>query len=369
MSDTDPREAFVDAFEADDDPLARYEPTFEEVDADPFVAFRDRVLAARDVAQRTLDGHERVWRQWTDHMADEGRHPACPTADHVRAFARHERDTKENAPRTVAEKLRKLNELVQYWQADPAFPHPQDYNPVALATQTVDLSYEERKEPPHIPLEELRGIVDAIDTIRDHAIVVCQLKLGLRAGELCNLQVQDLAIDDANLQRHYPRLGTHGRLDGHQNAVHVPHDREGNKSRRPRLLPLDAETRGVLSRWLRIRPQSGVPWVFCSWTTHGRLRRKAVNQVWKAAFHPEYAESEEHRAVTSHYGRHRFTTYWTVGQDLNRELVKYMRGDTPGSADIDERGAVDEYIHSYYPDVEYRYREQMYEIGWAMDSR
>jgi integrase/recombinase XerD len=36
-----------------------------------------------------------------------------------------------------------------------------------------------------------------------------------------------------------------------------------------------------------------------------------------------------------------------------------MRGDTPGSADIGERGAVDEYIHSYYADVEAVYRERM----------
>jgi integrase len=362
VSDADPRDAFADAFETDDDPLARYEQTFARVDADPFAAFRDRVLTARDVSGRTLDGHDRVWRQWREHMAQQGRHPACPHADHVRAFARHELDVKGNAPRTVAEKLRKLNECYQYWQADPAFPHPQDYNPVALARQTVDLSYDDRKEPPHIPLDELRDIVDSVETIRDHAIVVCQLKLGLRAGELCNLQIPDLAIDDSELQRHYPTLGTHDRLDGRPNAIHIPHDREGNKSRRPRVLPLDDELRQVLGQYLRVRPQSGVPWVVLSRTTHGQLRRKAVNQLWRAAFHPEYAESEEHRAVTSHYGRHRFTTYWTVKQDLNRELVKYLRGDTPGSAEIEERGAVDKYIHSYYADIKQRYQRAIYKI-------
>ena len=85
-----------------------------------------------------------------------------------------------------------------------------------------------------------------------------------------------------------------------------------------------------------------------------------MNQVWKGGFHPEYAETDEHRVVTSHYGRHRFTTHWTVAQDLNRELVEYMRGDTPGSAEIGERGAIDEYIHSYYADVEGVYREQRF---------
>lgn len=73
-------------------------------------------------------------------------------------------------------------------------------------------------------------------------------------------------------------------------------------------------------------------------------------------FHPEYAESEHHRAVLSHYGRHRFTTYWRVQQDLPRPLIKYMRGDRPDSESITERDGIDEYIHTYYEDIESLYR-------------
>ena len=89
---------------------------------------------------------------------------------------------------------------------------------------------------------------------------------------------------------------------------------------------------------------------------------KGVNRVWTDAFHPKYAETDDHRAVTSHFGRHRFTTYWRVGQDLNRELVKYMRGDTPGSGNIEDRGAIDHYIHTYYADIEPIYRENIYKL-------
>lgn len=114
----------------------------------------------------------------------------------------------------------------------PCVSHLQDYTLVALARQTVNLSYEERTEPPRVPLTDLCDIVDSMNTVCDHAMEVCQLKLGLRAGELCTLQIQALTVDDPELSRHDPAIGTHDRLDGHQNAIHAPHDREGNKSRR-----------------------------------------------------------------------------------------------------------------------------------------
>lgn len=56
-------------------------------------------------------------------------------------------------------------------------------------------------------------------------------------------------------------------------------------------------------------------------------------------FHLECAETDRHRAVTSHYGRYRFTTCWTVEQEANRELVKYMRGDITGGEGFEDRSA------------------------------
>jgi integrase/recombinase XerD len=40
-----------------------------------------------------------------------------------------------------------------------------------------------------------------------------------------------------------------------------------------------------------------------------------------------------------------------------------MRGDTAGSANLKDRGAIDEYIHTYYEDIEPIYREQIYKFG------
>jgi len=40
-----------------------------------------------------------------------------------------------------------------------------------------------------------------------------------------------------------------------------------------------------------------------------------------------------------------------------------MRGDTAGAGNIDERGAIDEYIHTYYEDIEPIYRENIYKLS------
>lgn len=65
--------------------------------------------------------------------------------------------------------------------------------------------------------------------------------------------------------------------------------------------------------------------------------------------------------VTSHFGRHRFTTWWRVQQDANRELVKYMRGDSVDKGSMDE--PIDSYLHTYYEDVEDLYQENIYRLG------
>ena len=78
------------------------------------------------------------------------------------------------------------------------------------------------------------------------------------------------------------------------------------------------------------------------------MHREYVADIWEDAFQPEYEESEDRAAIASHFSRHRFTTYCRVEQDLNRELIRHMRGDTAGAGSIDERGAIDEYINTYY---------------------
>jgi integrase/recombinase XerD len=349
------------AFGRDLDPLAEFAPTFETTDIDPFALFTAEVLDGRNITSDTRAHYQREFRQWREHMAREGRHPACPNEGHVKTFARYERDEKGNHPRTVKKKLRRLKSVYEHWQNDPGFPHPTDYNPFALALEKLDFDGPKPKEPPRIPINELSNIIDGVTNARTRALIVTQLKLGLRCGEVSNIELRDVNLQNAELQKHYPELGANPRLGDRENAIYIPprNERDGNKSQRPRVLPLDDEMRRVLLRYLLIRPDAGTPWLFLSETNHDQLLQHGINSAWKDAFHPEYAGTDEHRKITSHYGRHRFTSYWRVEQDAPRELVKYMRGDVAGG----HNEGIDHYIHTYYEDIEPLYRDQIFKLG------
>lgn len=67
--------------------------------------------------------------------------------------------------------------------------------------------------------------------------------------------------------------------------------------------------------------------------------------------------------MASHFGRHWFTTYWRTEQNLQHELLQYMRGDrVSGHADSLEASSIDPYLHIYYEDIEDRYRQDIYTL-------
>jgi len=149
-------------------------------------------------------------------------------------------------------------------------------------------------------------------------------------------------------------------LDGRENAIFIPQpdERDGNKSKRPRVLPLDDELQRVLLRYLLVRPDNGKSWLFLSKKSHSQLTTKRINAVWKEVFHPQYDETDRYKPVTSHYGRHWFTTYWRIEENLHEEHVKYMRGDKLST----NPSAIHVYLHTYYDDIEDPYRERVYKL-------
>jgi integrase/recombinase XerD len=177
--------------------------------------------------------------------------------------------------------------------------------------------------------------------------------------------LEDVNLSNREVGDHYSELGTHPMVKEREKAIFIPsrEERDGNKSHRPRVLPLDDELRHVLLRYLLIRPDSGVPWLFLTHTNQKQLDDQGVRRTWNDYFRPEYDETERHAAVTSHYGRHRFTTYWMVEQDAPRELVKYMRGDVAGATPDEGQTGIDHYIHTYYEDIEPLYRENIFRLG------
>lgn len=352
------RQEIAAAFGRDLDPLGQFADELAGMDADLFELFIMEVLDTRDIAASTKQDYRRVFEQWREHMVHEERHPACPSEEHAKSFIGKELD-KGNGTGTVKNKIRKLSSAYNYWQGDAAFPHPQDFDPFKSAMSKVSFPKGKKKQPPKLALAELRSALEDVTNLRSRAIIGLQLKLGLRRGEVRNIKLSDVSLQN---QEVYSEVGSHPRLDDRPNAIYIPDDRSGNKSDHPRVLPLDDETRRILLHYLLIRPDSDEPWLFLTKHRHSQLVGKDINRIWEAAFRPEYAETESHSAITSHFGRHRFTTYWRVERDVNRELIKYMRGDSDGTAPIENRGAIDTYIHTYYEDVEDIYREGIYKL-------
>ena len=348
----------------DIDPLLGEGEVFEETGVDPFEFYKRKDMDPT-LSQGTLYNHETAFQDWKEHMEDKDRHYACPNEDHVKGFIRHLREDKGNQNGTVKRKLQYINSAFQYWQRNNLFPHKQDYNPIELAKGNINLK-EQQKKPIHpISVEELGGVVGEVKNLMHRAIIVSQLKLGLRAGEVCNIQLQDINISHENLEDHYPDIGTHREVKDRPNSIYIPsrEKREGNKSTTDRVLPLDDEVRRVLIDYLLIRPDGmDEPWIFLTTGDNIQLRVKQFSDIWKPYFHPEYAETEQYREITSHFGRHYFTTYWRVTQDMNEKYVQYMRGDSTENSPGSNGKSITSYLHTYYEDIEEEYRDSIYRL-------
>lgn len=73
------------------------------------------------------------------------------------------------------------------------------------------------------------------------------------AGEVANIQLQDIHPTHSGLQEVYPELGTQEAIGNYTDMLYVPPDHDGNKSNEPRSLPIDDELRWLLIRHLLIR--------------------------------------------------------------------------------------------------------------------
>ena len=362
------RERFAEAFDREIDPLAEYSETFEQL-PDPFRYYLERVIANRDQISKdgTIEDYERTYRQFQSYMQTTDRHPACPTVQQVKNYIGWRRDVHNNAPSTIKIKFGRLKGAYEYWQMESVFPHPPDYNPFAIAMEEASLGEEDGKPFPELTLDEVRQEFNSISNIRYRAVVGIQLKCGLRAGELSNLQLQDIHLAHSDLQSCYPQLGTHEALGDYENVIYVSPNREGNKSSVPRLVPIDQELFWLLLTHLLLRPQVDRPWVFLTERGFGQMGYTAINRPWTRAFQPKYAETESTRAITSHFGRHWFSSHFRLEAEFPREHVQYMRGDRIEPED-EFAGVIDDYLHPHYEHIETAYRNDVFQLGVSPNS-
>lgn len=358
------REAAASQFDRELDPLAKFEDGFEDAGIDPFYMFASEVLKTSDITEGTINGYQIAFDQWASFMQSEGRHPACPNEQHVHGFVDDQRNERNNTDQVIRQKLHRLNRAYEYMQNDEGLPHPTDVNPFEAVLNKLTLGDNEKKPVPRIPVERMREIVGTVQHVGYRAIIGTQLKLGLRRGELCNIKLSELNLSHPEVIDFYDQIGTDPRVSDRPNSILIPADREGNKSKRPRVLPLDDELRSLLIRYLLIRPTVEEPWVFLAKRSYGQLRKKSVNAAWKEAF-GDLDIDDRYREITSHYGRHFFSNHWETElsrRGLPLKYVQYMRGDRESATDGSSH-SIDHYLQSYYEDVKDVYLDDIYRLG------
>jgi len=365
IENSEMQDEYAAAFDAETDPLAQYSETFHSV-SDPFEYFIDQVLKNRDQIDdpETIDHYRRTYRQWRNHMEaiTKNRHPACPTSQHVQRFIEWRRDIHGNSRRTIKGKLSRLTQAYEYWQEKQNFPHPPDWDPFVIAQKETNLGENTSKDYHDLSISSLQSIFSEILNIRRRAMIGIQLKGGFRAGEICNLKLSEIHISHQDVNDLYPKMGSHPAIQDHCDVIFIPHDRDGNKSSNPRLVPVDDELRWLLLRHLLTRPNVNEPWVFLSKRTFTKLEPQGVNREWKAAFHPEYGETTDHAPITSHFGSHWFSSYWRLTEGMEREHVQYFRGDLVQPLD-EFPDAIDDYLHPHYRMIESTYRQNIFKLN------
>jgi len=164
--------------------------------------------------------------------------------------------------------------------------------------------------PRHLSAVQLQQLLGAFSShtpagIRDHAIVLCIARLGLRAKEVARLGLDD--------------------IDWRAGVMLL----QSTKGRRPRQLPLTAEVGRALVRYLRhVRPTSAHREVFLSLRTDAPLSSLAISQLIAKALRRAGITCAQPGA---HLLRHTFATHLIQrGTNLKAlaDLLGHRRLDT-----------------------------------------
>jgi len=272
----------------------------------------------------------------------------------------------EQSESTVATYASYLHRFFAYMTEVGTF----DSNPMTLVMEEMDESINTDPTRREISVPAMRSFVDSVTHPLQRAVILTLLKTGIRAGELCNLDLRDLHLKESGPR---PDVSIRAGLDGRPDSLYVSavptrgsvvngEERiASNKRKRDTTVPLDGELATTLRRWLAIRPdtRSEAEPLFVS--TSGdwgeRLTPDMVHHLVEshARDHGWYRDgggAEEN--VTPHYFRHFFTTHLR-DRTGDRGIVKYLRGDV--ADDI-----IDTYTHNWGTRVRDTYERHIYSL-------
>jgi site-specific recombinase XerD len=313
-------------------------------------------------SERTRDAYERVLTDFREYL--RSRDLTFGEANHRDCMAYVHQLRGEVADSTVATYASYLHRFYDYMLQVGRF----DDNPMALVLEEIDESINTDPARRDISVPAMQSFVERVSHPLDRAVVVTLLKTGIRAGELCNLDMRDLYLAESFVpDTHRPRL------DGRPQSLYVDSTPSAgslyngerrtasNKRKRDTTVPVDEELTEVLERWLAARPDpvSEADPLFVSTTNSWgeRLTPDMVHHIVESharemGWYRAGGGPEEN--VTPHYFRHFFTTHLR-DRTGDRGVVKYLRGDV--ASDV-----IDTYTHDWGGRVRTVYEEHIYKI-------
>ncbi len=318
--------------------------------------------------ERTAAAYERVLRDYEAFLDDRfDKQPPAASYRDCMAWIHELRTTHSES--TVATYGSYLNRFYSYLER---VGHA-DENPMTVVLEEMNESIESNPTRRDISLPEMRSFVADIHHPLHRAIVLTLLKTGIRAGELCNLDLIDINLDH-EASTWQPRAHIAGRSDSMFVSAEHSYGRESggerrqasNKRKRETVIPIDGELKDVLVRWLAVRPDTpetnaGVtePLFLGTadrWGT--RLTPNIVHHIVEgyarsAGWYRTGGGASEN--VTPHYFRHFFTTHLR-DRTGDRGIVQYLRGDV--ASDV-----IDTYTHNWGDRVRETYLEHIYTMS------
>ena len=338
----------------------------EENTADS-VAYFLQDMTYHGKTERTRDAYERVLRRFESFLANPSENamgasktPAEATRRDCMAWMHELRGNV--AESTVATYASYLHRFYAYMTQVGEF----DSNPMTLVVEEMDERIDTNPTRRDISVAEMRAFVEGIRHPLDRTIVVTLLKTGMRAGELCNLDLRDVSMTGVE-------YATRPQLDGKSDSIYVsPEPTVGeafngerrsasNKRKRATVIPVDDELKQAIKRWLAVRPDAPSPAGPLFTTTRegwgNRITPDIVHSIVKKyareyGWHQRGGGAEEN--VTPHYFRHFFTTHLR-DRTGDRGIVKYLRGDV--AEDI-----IDTYTHNWGDRVREVYEANVYAL-------
>lgn len=336
-----------------------------EASEDPVGYFLDDITY-HGKTDRTREYYERVLRDF-EAFLDTGARPASLSEATHRDCMAYVHDLRGNkSESTVATYASYLHRFYAYMNQVGAF----DQNPMSLVTDEMNERIDTDPQRREISVPEMREFVTGITHPLERAVICTLLKTGIRAGELCNLDLRDLHLPDSEM---CDSLAVRAQLEGRPDSLFVSATPKhgavvngqkrtaANKRKRDTTVPVDAELARVLDRWLAIQPEprSDARPLFTS-TSGGwgkRLTPDMVHHIVEqhARDHGWYRDGGGAAAnVTPHYFRHFFTTHLR-DRTGDRGIVKYLRGDVA-------QDVIDTYTHEWGGRVRAVYERNIYSL-------